>query len=36
MAKDTVDKAIKTFNLIPKYLTVPDISGPGLTIWLYR
>ncbi|RSL81297.1 hypothetical protein CEP52_017232 [Fusarium oligoseptatum] len=30
MAEDTVDEAIKTFNLQPRALPLPDISGTGL------
>jgi glycerol-3-phosphate dehydrogenase len=29
MAEDAVDEAIKTFNLTPKHITLPDISGAG-------
>ncbi len=29
MAEDAVDAAIQTFNLTPKYITLPDISGAG-------
>ncbi|KXH64115.1 FAD dependent oxidoreductase [Colletotrichum salicis] len=30
MAEDAVDEAIKTFNLTPKPVSLPDISGAGL------
>lgn len=30
MAEDTVDEAIKTFNLQPRAIPLPDISGTGL------
>ncbi|KAM0438990.1 hypothetical protein ACHAPT_001751, partial [Fusarium lateritium] len=30
MAEDTVDEAIKTFNLQPRAIPLPDISGAGL------
>ncbi|UNI20889.1 Glycerol-3-phosphate dehydrogenase [Purpureocillium takamizusanense] len=30
MAEDAVDEAIKTFNLTPKHITLPDITGAGL------
>lgn len=30
MAEDTVDEAIKTFNLEPRAINLPDISGTGL------
>lgn len=30
MAEDAVDEAIKSFNLKPKAVTLPDISGAGL------
>ena len=30
MAEDAVDEAIKSFNLDPKHIALPDISGAGL------
>lgn len=30
MAEDAVDEAIKTFNLTPKTVSLPDLSGAGL------